>query len=286
MTTNFVNCVSTGTKMPEQQAREVDDLCKTLPHGCTFRTKSLVADAIQFEPGEQSEVSVLTTNSVDMSREVVLPEGIDLDHYRKNPVVLWAHDHERPVASCQWIKVHKSSLRAKTFYPPDGPELTQQAWQLTKSGILKAKSIGFIPRVPLREPSEVELSEHPEWKGAGVLESILLYEYSCVSVGCNQDALVEAINTKSIDAAILKDFDLSIPEVITPEIVQEIVKKGISLEEALAYASAKGIKHKKPKAKKSVNPSKLLADMLEAIELDNDRIIQGIVDNYRNRGRV
>lgn len=194
----FVECASTGTKLPEHVAREVDSLTKTLPADCGYRTKAIAADQITFEEGERADISVLTTNSVDKTNEVVLPEGVDMDAYRKSMVVLWNHDQERPVASCKWIKHYRDSIRAKTVYPQEGPQLTQDAWLMTKSGILKAKSIGFIPRKPLREATSDELEMHPEWKGAGLWDDVLLIEYSCCTIGMNNDALVEAVNTKSL----------------------------------------------------------------------------------------
>ena len=38
----------------------------------------------------------ITTDAVDRERDVLSPAGWKLDHYLKNPVVLWAHDYRQP----------------------------------------------------------------------------------------------------------------------------------------------------------------------------------------------
>jgi hypothetical protein len=298
MTTKTVECVSTGTRLPESVAKEVDDLFKTLPSDCTYRTKAIAADAINFEPGERSEVSILTTNSVDWSNEVVLPEGVDMDAYRKSMVVLWNHDNDKPIGSCEWIKNHKNSIRAKTVYPADGTELSNQTWIMTKCTppVLKAKSIGFLPRKPLRDATEDELTEHPEWKGAGVWDDVLLLEYSVVPLGCNKDALIEMVNTKSINGAILKSLGMEVPEVkqieapeievkqTVEEVAQAVMKSGLSLQDAIAYVQKNS--HKKVVKKKPVDVNKILADALAGVNLDVDRIVRRALDAHKNRGRV
>lgn len=303
----LVESIATGRRMPEATAREIDEIYKSLPADCHFQTKAIVTDAIQFEPGERSEVSIISTNAVDLDNEVVLPEAIDYKPYQKSRKVLWNHDHNREVAHCLWIKSYKNSIRAKTLYPEDSDnqELTDRAWFMTQGGILKAKSIGFIPRLPKREPTNEELSLHPEWAGAGLWDDIILYEYSCCSAGVNSDAIVEAINTKSLDAAMLAALDIAMPEPrAVAEVLQPWVQKAFADDSvakkiqwlydngedkkyskeqiaAIAYAHcAKG------KVKKSIDITKLLLAALESVTLDPDKIMREALEQYKNRGRV
>ena len=218
-----VDCASVPCRLPEQTARDVDALVKTLPSGLSFQTKAVGAE-YQFEPGERSEVSILTAKTVDQSNEVVLPEGLDLESYRSSLIVLWNHNKDRPVATCQWIKIFKDQVRAKTVYPerPDDVDAcwwTDEVWGMTKCNppILRCKSIGFIPLLPKRDPTAQELELHPDWEGAGVWEKTLLLEYSCVYSGCNQEALVLAVNQKLLDPTKIKAMGLIVPEEQTPE---------------------------------------------------------------------
>ncbi len=221
-----VECKSTGRVVPESMARDIDELTKSLPSDCGWVEKAYIPE-IQFEPGERAEVSIITAETVDKTNEVVLIGGIDFDWFRANPAILWNHQRNLPtIGECQWIKQHKSgavnTLRAKSVYPQrqtksedtDRPFWIDQVWDLIscRPPVLKAKSIGFIPLRPKREPTADELDLHPEWKGAGIWDGIRLYEYSCCSVGICNDALLEAVNSKGFDPACLEALGIDVPE--------------------------------------------------------------------------
>lgn len=281
MKLNLVDCASLGIRLPESMAREVDALCPTLPADCRMlRTKAYVADAIQFEPGERAEVSVISSQSHDKSHEVVLIKGMELDAYRKSPIVLWNHNRDLPpVGRCQWIKTHDhdSQLRAKTIYPED-PEgysdediwLPKHVWDLTRTGVLRGKSVGFLPLKPLREPTPDELSAHPDWQGAGVWEQTRLYEYSCVNVGCNDDALVVEINNKSFDPDKLTRLGLVLPK-----------RPALTREEA--YLICRGaVKHVKRKA----DIAKVIEKAVATFKVDPDAIVRKALEMYEARRRA
>lgn len=312
MKENKVECASVPCWLPESLARRVDDLHKRLPVDCGYVRKAYQVD-YQFEPGERAEVSVITSASRDKTDEVVLPEGMELDSYRKNMIVLWNHDHEKPVARCGWIKLHKGEIRAKTIYPEseDGTNwsaFVDDVWAMTKACVLRQKSVGFLPLTPKRAPTQEELAEHPDWEGAGVFDNTLLLEYSCVSVGCNNDCLVEAINTKSLDVGRLASLGLEIPQqatpvekFITPVAIEPLVEKiitrpseppflpmakGADLKEALAYALTKGYRPK-PKPKK-VDWDALVKQQVEKAlaQLDVEKIIARAFTAHKHKGRA
>lgn len=213
---NLVDCASVPCRLPEEQAKEIDALVKTLPSECKYVRKASDAE-YQFSPGERAEVSVLSSDTLDQSNEVVLPEGIALEAYRKSSVVLWNHDQSNLIGTCGWIKLHGNRILGKTIYPerPEGAEswFTDNVWSLIRCSppILRSKSIGFLPTVPLRPATDTELQAHPDWKSAGIWQSGILLEYSCVYNGANTDAIVQAINTKSVDEAILKTLGIEVP---------------------------------------------------------------------------
>ena len=303
----IVDCASVPCRLPEDTAREVDALVKTLPAGCEYITKTVGVE-YQFEPGERAEVSILTSATVDMSNEVVLPEGLDLESYRKSRVVLWNHDKNKPVATCEWIKLFHGAIRAKTVYPErpedvDTPWFTDDVWAMTKSvpPILRCKSIGGLPLLPMREPTPEELEKHPEWAGAGVWEKILMTEYSCVYAGCNQDALVEAINTKSLDPAKLKIMGVEVPqlkEVITIDKFRAVdfipALTGTAVEvtpvakvytrEELESLVKEAVPFKKRKVKKPFDMNAFLAKVEE--RLDWERIMKMANSIHKNRHRA
>ncbi len=252
---------------------------------------------------------------MDKSAEVVLPEGVELETYRKSGVVLWNHDKNKPVASCGWIKLHKGLLRAKTIYPEkpdeiDTPWFADTIWGMTKCvpPILRCKSIGFQPLLPMRDPTREELDEHPEWAGAGVWEKTMLLEYSCVYTGCLPDAIVEAINTKSLDADVMKEMGIEVParvEVppveVTPPCCKDVEKyksdtcvsariealmRGGTPERtavAIAWAECHAVK-RKTTTPKPPSPARIVARAVAKVDVD--AIVERAIRLHRNRGKV
>src|SRR4051812_17471003 len=84
-----------GCRVAEAIAPELDRLYKALPKDKehAVRRKAYEPKAPpEFVEGEKADISWISTKEVDHEGEVVLPEGIDLSIYQKNPVVLWSHD--------------------------------------------------------------------------------------------------------------------------------------------------------------------------------------------------
>lgn len=247
-----------GLRLPEKTARYVEDLLKKLPKECrTLKRKTALAASSEFSPGEKADVSWITTDAVDKDREVVLPGGIDLDQYRANPIVLWNHDSASPIGKCLWIKEVGNGIKAKTQYasrPNDheGEWLPDSIFALVQQGILKGRSIGFIP-VEMSPPTQEHLKSRPDWKGANALiTKAVLFEYSVVSVPCNGSALVEAV---------AKGF------------AADLARCGIAVPSPRAST---------PAPRKQLDP----AAILNGITLDPERIAERVYRQLSERGKV
>jgi hypothetical protein len=128
---------------------------------------------------EKAVVATISTRARDRQGEVIEPSGVRLERFRKNPVVLYAHDYEAlPVARSMWEKVRSGSfgtappsladsrksaesvreaasnvqLVAKPQFHLD-TELSREVWALVEKGVLSAWSVGFIPEKwePIRQ---------------------------------------------------------------------------------------------------------------------------------------
>lgn len=135
--------------------------------------------------GERQVRVIASTATVDREGDVVVPEGIDLTEYLKNPVVLRQHNHNHPVAECADVAVRNGRLEALVQFPPEGTSgMADETYRLVKSGVLSAVSIGFLP-------GEWEFMEPGigGWRGRKYL-SCELIEFSFVAVPANPDALV------------------------------------------------------------------------------------------------
>jgi len=161
--------------------------------------KGVVPSDMKFKESERSSVDYITTKSVDRDGEIVVPSGAMLDHYRKHPVVLWAHDYKQmPVGKSLWIKADENGLISKTQYSSKGRGA--EVFEYRKEGFPMAKSIGFIPIdfVEERDFDSIDLKSiglvEEDLRGASrVYTKWLMLEYSDVPVPSNPDALQLAI---------------------------------------------------------------------------------------------
>jgi hypothetical protein len=204
-----------GFPMSDKQARVLDTLLKALPRSKEheYRHRITTRALTELNPGERSDVSWITTESVDRQGEVVLARGMNDSQFQHNPLVTLGHAYYLPpVGKSLWRKHVKDGpagrpgIKAKTIYPPRpdswpiaDPWPPDKVFALVQSGMLAGKSIGFLPtRVHI--PDEKEARKHGWGESVGlVIDEWLLLEYACVFLPANQDALVEAVAKGTVE---------------------------------------------------------------------------------------
>lgn len=128
---------------------------------------------------------VITTEDIDRYGERVLSNGCQFENYLKNPVVLFAHDWTMPIGKCLGIRILNGKIEARTEFFPDlieDPKM-KTAVNLALNGVLKAVSIGFIPKkVDYERINDETIKTYTEWE---------LVEYSLVSIPANPNALAK-----------------------------------------------------------------------------------------------
>jgi len=83
-----------------------------------------------------------SVESEDRAGDVIKAEGWELDNYRSNPVVLWAHRHDLlPVGKSVDVWIENGALMATIEFAPT--EFAQQIYRLFKEGFLRGVSVGF-----------------------------------------------------------------------------------------------------------------------------------------------
>lgn len=119
--------------------------------------------------------AVISTGARDRDGEIVMPDGVDVSNYMRNPVVLFAHDYRSPpVAKTESIWREDNALVARFRFPPPGTyEFADNIRKLWAAGFLNAVSVGFIPL-------ERDGDKITKWE---------LLEFSIVPVPANQEAL-------------------------------------------------------------------------------------------------
>jgi HK97 family phage prohead protease len=135
--------------------------------------------------------------------DTIAVDGWRLENYRKNPVVLFVHNHYLPPVARslkEWIE-KKQLLSLAEFQPADRPfigPLAECCYRSYGDGFMAAVSVGFRP---IRW-SWVEDDDRP----LGIeFEEQELLEYSCVPVPANPNALID-MAAKGIAAAPMLDW--------------------------------------------------------------------------------
>src|SRR3954453_9927846 len=120
---------------------------RPLPDG-TFGNAHPDARTLTVDAGQLRIRSVISTIDPDRAGDVVVPTGLrNLDEYLMNPVVLWAHNRTQfpPVGLCEWVDVQPRRVVAETRFAKGVP-FAEDIFRLYEQGVLRAWSIGFVPR--------------------------------------------------------------------------------------------------------------------------------------------
>tara|TARA_R110000824_G_scaffold89623_6_gene219575 strand:+ start:417 stop:1172 length:756 start_codon:yes stop_codon:yes gene_type:complete len=148
-------------------------------------------------------VARISTTSVDREGDVVLPSGLKLADYKKNPVVLLNHDNgSLPIGRALSVKRTSDAVIAKVQFaerPPEHPITAE--WvpdtilSLFKQKILRAFSVGFIP-TDMRDANDKDRKRYGD-NARRIITQWDLMEFSVVPVPANQDALAVEVAKSS-----------------------------------------------------------------------------------------
>jgi hypothetical protein len=192
----------------DRAAKALDTLLRSLPHTPEYGYRKAVSlkAPTELNPGERSDVSWISTESVDRMGEVVVARGMNDSQFQANPLVTLGHAYWMPpVGKSLWRRRVKDGslvgIKAKTQYPPRPDNWpAAETWvpdkvlALVQAGLLQGKSIGFLPtKVHIPDEKEVRKNGWGEQVSL-VIDEWLLLEYACVFLPANQDALVEAVS--------------------------------------------------------------------------------------------
>ena len=147
----------------------------------------------------------ISTGHIDRDGDTIEQSGWDLSEYKKNPVVLWAHDSSAPPvakANATYLAetvsknvgedaVHLMSVAefpSRDLYP-----FGNMVGRLYKNGFLHGASVGFLP-------VEYEINREREGFSPVDFKSQKLLEWSAVPVPSNPEGLVQA-RSSGIDLA-------------------------------------------------------------------------------------
>lgn len=137
----------------------------------------------------RSAVFVMSTQDEDRDGDVVFTAGIDTTEFEKNPVALLFHkSREFPIGT--WSNLQKGARQLEgtcTFIPEGVEDEADVAAKLVAAGVLRACSIGFIPKTIAMRTLE---NGDPTWSYE--IRECELVECSIVPIPANPGALIKS----------------------------------------------------------------------------------------------
>ena len=189
--------------------------------------KTYDADTKTIE-GERAFNVTITTTVTDRDGDIVEAKGAKLANFRKNPVVLMAHDYRGlPIARAENLEKTDDYIKSKVIFPPEGDyPLADTVYRLYKGKFMRAWSIGFIPikTEDIVDEDEKNNTEILRRKGRRI-KSWELLEFSGCSVPSNPEALNNMLG-KGINIDTLKEagfIEIENDTITKPEETEEFI---------------------------------------------------------------
>lgn len=163
-----------------------------------FKTYSGEIKGINVE--ERSLTAYVSTGATDRMNESLDPAGADMKNFKKNPVVLFAHNYsEPPIGKALWIKKDGKGLLSKVQFAKTA--FAEEIFGLYKDGFMNSFSVGFQPTEWEDNNDKSGKSKKPD----RVYTKWELLEYSAVPVPANPEALALAMQ-KGVMTDVTKQF--------------------------------------------------------------------------------
>lgn len=164
-----------------------------------------------------------STEALDRDGDIIRAGGWQLQNFKKNPVILWAHDYHSPPigrADRVWIDRSDKKLAAEITFADTA--FAQDIYKLYQGGFLNTFSVGFLPL----DWKYIEDLHRPGLAlGREFIKQELL-EISCVPLPSNPEAL-----------ALARSKGFSVPDNLD-KIAETYAEAQADLAEALAEVKA------------------------------------------------
>jgi HK97 family phage prohead protease/HK97 family phage major capsid protein len=127
---------------------------------------------------------ILSDETPDRMDDVIMSDGWDFKHFKRNPIALFGHRSDFPIGKWNNLRVENHQLKANLEMAPEGTsDRIDEIRRLVDADILKAVSVGF-------KPIERKDREGTDW--GSVYTKCELVECSIVAVPANPNALAVA----------------------------------------------------------------------------------------------
>ena len=241
---------------------------------------------------ERREASFVASTAAVDSHDEIVEQDWQLDRYKANPVVLYAHQsRELPIGHCTEISVVRGALECTIkFETAEANPKADQVYRMVKSGSLRAVSVGFIPgdyRMEKRDGRDVV-----------VLSNNALHEISVVPIPSNPEALAK-VRAKAIadatreppaatgsDTPVENSMTIEKDTKATEKALSDAQEKAASLEKDLADARKSLATETAAKEKATTERDEALTRAKAAEQKLVDKEVTELVGTKITRGRA
>lgn len=165
--------------------------------------KNFGADANSvFNDNDMTVVHMITTQTVDSDKEVVLSSGLDFSRMNKTRSVLFNHDPYDVVAKMVWVKAHPTKEKCTGWQACTKFADTDHAkdvYKLCKGGFINGWSIGmdWYSMKYCSDDEHVDMvRKNPDFATAKrIIKEATIMEYSSTPIPANPDALTSALRS-------------------------------------------------------------------------------------------
>ena len=174
------------------------------------RVLEATAKAAGAEKADRVLRFTISTEDVDRDFDTISVAGWDLKNYKKNPVVLWAHDYWSPpiARSLSVTKEDGALVSMAEFADAEMSMFGDMIFRMLTGKFLRATSVGFIPH-------EWVVTEDVDRPYGYDFKKQELLEYSVCPVPSNPACIIDAhkagVNTAPLKAWAEKVLDLREP---------------------------------------------------------------------------
>lgn len=157
---------------------------------------------------DRSFWAVASTGTKDRDGDIIEPKGWKLKNFKKNPVILWAHEYRGlPIANAPEIKIENEKLMFKVkFITKEIYPFAETLWQMYKNRHLRTFSVGFMPL----KFEDLDDDEGKDEKGMFRGRRYTSQELLEIS-GCPVPSNVDAMAQRAFSHVIAKSFGLVEP---------------------------------------------------------------------------
>jgi len=175
-----------------------------------FVRKYYTSEKQEADKKERSVISYISTGAIDRDGEKLLPEGVNLENYKKNPIVMMGHDYKAmPIGKNIWIKKDDKGLIAKTAFAKSerGDEMLRACTEdINGTGpLLQGWSVGFIP-IEWEDVETKDKTGRPD----RIYKKWELLEYSVVPIPSCPEALTIAVEKGLISERLKKELEIEL----------------------------------------------------------------------------